>query len=252
MRAAPILGEAIARRISGSVEMIGREEPLVDGDWRSQLREALPGLRILAGLLARQLETAEPAFSVLGRCAAGLATLPAVARRHPEAAIVYFDAHGDCNTPFEHPSPETAYLGGMVLTGASGEWSTGLGGELDLSQVALVGSRDLDPAERKRVAAGELRLVEPGPRLAARMLAAVGNRPVYVHLDCDVLNAGLLPTEYQVPGGLCWDELHDACAALRNRRLIGLEICEYEGIWPDGKAGELDRLIDAIAPLLGV
>jgi arginase family enzyme len=250
MPAAIGLGEEIARRCGGSTHRVGAAEPVVAGGWRVQLREALPGLRLLSADLENRLEAQEPVFTVAGRCAASLATLPVIARRHPETAIVWLDAHGDSNVPSDQPSSEIAYLGGMVLSGAAGEWTTGLGGDLEFSQVILVGGRDLDPPEKARVAAGQLCLVEAGPNLGKRLLAAVGNRSVYVHLDCDVLDAGLLPTEYQVPNGFSYEELREACEALCQRKLIGLEISEYEGEWPDGTVGSPDRLIEAIAPLL--
>ena len=37
--------------------------------------------------------------TALSRCAAALGTLPVVARHHPGAVVVWFDAHGDLETP---------------------------------------------------------------------------------------------------------------------------------------------------------
>jgi hypothetical protein len=37
---------------------------------------------------------------------------------------------------------------------------------------------------------------------------------------------------------------------LAKRRVIGIEIAEYEAEWLDGRAGSPDRLIDAISPLM--
>ena len=78
----------------------------------------------------------------------------------------------------------------------------------------------------------------------------VGNRKVYVHLDCDVLEPGLVPIEYEVPGGLSFEELKACMSELAKRQVIGVEIAEFEAEWRDGRAGSPDRLIDAIAPLL--
>lgn len=71
----------------------------------------------------------------------------------------------------------------------------------------------------------------PGPGLPARFHVAVGERPVYVHLDCDVLAPGVVPTEYAVPDGLTLDELHAACAALAVGEVVGLEVAEFEATW---------------------
>ena len=250
MQGAVSLGNEIAQRYAGSVRSVGASAQIVNGGWALQLREAMPDLRLLAGDLKRRLDTGKPAITVVGRCAAAIATLPVVAKLHPKTAIVYFDAHGDCNTPQDKNVLDSAYLGGMVLTGAAGEWETGLGMDLDLSQVVLVGSRDLDPPERQKIETGRIRLVENGPCFVDRLLAAIGGRSVYIHLDCDVLEGGLVPTEYQVPNGLSYAALEEACTALSKLTVIGLEIAEYEGTWPDGKPANPDRLITSVAPIL--
>jgi arginase len=142
------------------------------------------------------------------------------------------------------------YLGGMVITGAAGHWDSGLGSGLSMSNVVLVGARDLDPHEKQLIASGVLNVVAPGPRLVERLSAAVGNREVYVHLDCDVLEPGLVPIEYQVPGGLTFEELRACAAELGKRRILGVEIAEFESEWLDGRPGSPERLVDALTPLL--
>jgi arginase family enzyme len=138
----------------------------------------------------------------------------------------------------------------MVLTGAAGLWPTGLGADTALSQVVLVGGRDLDPPERARIERGELALVAAGPDLAARLRQAVRGRAVYVHVDCDVLDAGLVPSEYQVPGGFSWPDLAEACAALAKHEVVGVEFAEFEGEWPNGAIDDGGRLVEAAGPLL--
>jgi arginase family enzyme len=186
----------------------------------------------------------------MSRCSAGLATLPVIARCHPDAAVVWFDAHGDCNVPSGTDEDAARYLGGMVLSGAAGEWETGLGVGLDLANVVLVGARDLDPPERRRVESGAIALVPGGPDLARRLKAAVDGRPVYIHLDCDVLDAGLVATEYQCAGGLSFAELGEAFASLVAGDVIGLEVAEFEDRWPDGRPNPPDALLSAIRPVI--
>jgi len=77
----------------------------------------------------------------------------------------------------------------------------------------------------------------------------VGNREVYVHLDCDVLEPGLVPIEYQVPGGLSFEDLRACAAELSKRRIVGVEIAEFESEWLDGRPGSPERLVDALTPL---
>jgi arginase family enzyme len=78
----------------------------------------------------------------------------------------------------------------------------------------------------------------------------VGDRDVYVHLDCDVLEPGLVPIEYEVAGGLTFESLRACATELAKRKVVGVEIAEFEAEWLDGRPGSPDRLIDAIAPLI--
>jgi len=96
----------------------------------------------------------------------------------------------------------------------------------------------------------ELALVEAGPELPARLRRAVAGRAVYVHIDCDVLDPGLVPTEYQVPGGLTLDDLAAACAALAEGELIGIEIAEFESVPSEGQPVGAVELVTALGPLL--
>jgi arginase len=247
MAGAVVMGDALAAATGLPKTEIGDPAPAQGAGWAAELEAARPGLAILQRVLAEGLAAGARPLTTLGRCAAALGVLPAVARARPDAAIVWFDAHGDCNTP-DHSA--TGYLGGMVLTGAAGRWDSGLGAGLDLGRVVLVGARDLDPFERALIAGGALRLEARGPDLPARLRAALGGRPAYVHLDCDVLDPGLVPTEYQVEGGLSLDDLREACAAIAEGGVAGLEVAEFEATWPDGEPGDPAPLVAALAPLL--
>jgi arginase len=248
MAGALAIGAALETRLDVTAVTVGVRAPPLSAGWSEELEAARPDLEALAARLDAVLASGAPSLLVQGRCAAALATLPAVKRRHPEALVVWFDAHGDSNLPSQSA---TGYLGGLVLTGAAGLWDTGLGQGLDLADVVLVGARDLDPPELALIAAGAPRLVAAGSSLADRLAAAIGDRPVYVHLDCDVLNPGLVPTEYRVPGGLSFADLKDACAVLARNPVIGLEIAEFEASFVDtGEPGDTGVLLDAFAPLL--
>jgi arginase len=242
------VGAALEARLGLPAERVGVQAPPLAAGWSEELEAARPGLEALSARLDAVLADGKALLVTQGRCAASIAALPVVLRHHPEALVVWFDAHGDCNQP-AHST--TGYLGGMVLTGAAGVWDTGLGQGLDLADVVLVGARDLDPCEAALIAAGGPRLVSSGPGIAQRLAAAIGDRPVYVHLDCDVLEPGLAPTEYSVENGLSFADLRDACAVLARNRVIGLEIAEFEDVFAQtGAAGDVDALLDALAPLL--
>jgi arginase len=250
MRGASTLGAALAKRRGLPPRRIGTPSQPIRGGWAAQLEAAVSDLRQLGAHIGHILDRGARPLSVMGRCAASLATLPQVARRRRNAAVVWLDAHGDCNVPTQGAESAGNYRGGMVLTGAAGLWETGLGADLDLGQVVLVGGRDFDPPERARIERGELALVEVGPDLGARLRQAVRDRAVYVHIDCDVLDAGLVPTEYQVPGGFSLRDLAEACAVLAEHEVVGVEFTEFEGEWPSGEIDDGSRLVEATELLL--
>jgi arginase family enzyme len=201
-------------------------------------------LRFIPSAMQEKLAT----LKEIGRCAAALATLPIVARHWPEACVIWLDAHADCNTPSSVPIP---YLGGMPISAAAGLWNSGLGSGLRLTNVVLVGSRDIDPDEQRLIDAGTPQLVTVGPDLPSRLRRAVAGRSVYVHLDCDVLEPGIVPTEYLSPGGLSLQELRTAMEVLSQEDTVGLEIAEYEATWPnDDTIASPGSLLDALQPLL--
>jgi len=242
------LGNALARRLEVMPTVVASpREPLPTTLWDEQLSAARDDLLEFGQALATSLARGDRCISAMSRCAAGLATIPALVRHHPNACVVWFDAHGDSNLPSSNAVP---YLGGMVITGAAGHWDSGLGGGLSFSNVVLVGARDLDPHEKQLIDSGVLTIIRPGPDLVARLREAVGPREAYVHLDCDVLEPGLVPIEYEVPGGLSLSELQACAAELARRHVIGVEIAEFESHWRDGRPADPDILVDALAPLL--
>lgn len=106
-----------------------------------------------------------------GCCCSHVGAVQGLARRGPRLGVVWFDAHGDLNTPETSPSGN---LWGMPLrmlidTGA-----------IDAVDVALVGARNLDPAEDVFIA--EMGIDDSLDR------ALAGVDAVYVALDVDVLD----------------------------------------------------------------
>ncbi|HEY2780277.1 MAG TPA: arginase family protein [Steroidobacteraceae bacterium] len=248
MHGAVAIGNALAQRLEISPTTLSSAKPPLAAGWQAELDAAAHELREIQQRIDQVMTAGRASLMALGRCAASIATLPIVARHHPDACVVWFDAHGDSNLP---STTATGYLGGMVLSGASGRWPTGWGDDLDLANVILVGARDLDPSERGLIAAGVIRCIAPGPDLAAQLSAAIGDGPVYIHLDCDALEPGLVPVEVPVPGGLSLADLRGAAEILARNDVVGLEIAEYEATWAHtGLPGDSRGLLEALHPIL--
>jgi arginase family enzyme len=248
MVASAVLADELAARLGVEPVVVGTPEPPLGAHWAAELAAARPALEAMAARYAEVLAAGRRPVTALSRCAVALATLPAVAEHRPGTVVLWFDAHGDVHTP---ATTGTGYLGGLALSGPIGLWDSGLGAGLPAADAVLVGARDLDPAERALVADGTVRLLVPGADLPGRLAEVVAGRPVYVHLDCDVLAPDEVPTEYRVPGGLTLADLRAAAEVLARGEVVGLEAGEIEATGdPVQDAAHARALADALQPLL--
>jgi arginase family enzyme len=248
MRASPLLAAALADRLGTGVTRLGTAGPATDRGWRIELEAARPLLTRVAAEHERLLAAGRVPVTALGRCAAALATLPVLARHRPDAVVVWCDGHADLNTP---GTTTTGFLGGLALAGPLGLWASGLGAGLVPGSVVLVGARDLDPAERRLVADGVVDLVPPGPDLPALLAAVLGDRPRWLHVDCDVLEPGDVPTGYHVPGGLALADLAAAAAVVAAGEVVGVQVAELVADGAEAvTAAGVARLVAALGPVL--
>ena len=127
-----------------------------------------------------------------GTCGVEAAPLAYLNERYDgDLAVVWFDAHGDLNIPESSPS---GHFHGMVLRTLMGEGPPAYVRELrlplDPAQVFLVGTRDLDPAERDFIAAAGISITAPDEFPSSeRLVDEIRSRQfthVYLHIDLDV------------------------------------------------------------------
>ncbi|WP_052850162.1 arginase family protein [Streptomyces avicenniae] len=227
---------------------VGTPAPAADDDWTVSLPQAEATLEGLRKAVTESLRGDDLTVMVNNTCSASLASLPAVARAHPDAVVLYIDAHGDFNTP---ATTDTGYLGGMVLSGACGLWESGHGAGLKPTQAVLVGARDIDGGERALIAQAGVRVIPPPEATAENVLAAVGEAPVWVHIDWDVLDPGPVPADYTVPDGMTPEQIRAIFEAIPASRLIGFEIAEFNATLDDTvNERAVAVILDMIAPAL--
>jgi arginase family enzyme len=193
--------EALARALGGTI--VGEAEPAAPRDWFHDLETSRPVLEAAARAAAA------PGVITASDCTICMGTFAAVVAREPSVRFLWLDAHGDFNTPDTTPS---GFLGGMCLAAACGVWSDG---RVDPARVHMVGVRDLDEDEREVVARAGLRMGVPH------------HGPVYVHLDCDVLDPAVHASQFPVPGGLGLEALGGLLAGL-DGRVVGIEVTALE------------------------
>lgn len=227
---------------------IGRVSPGKNDQWSTALPEAGATLTALQAALVQAIDRGNRPLMVANTCAASLASLPVAARRHPDAILLWIDAHGDFNTPF---TTESGYLGGMVLAAACGMWDSGHGSGINPKNVIVIGGRDIDPAEADLMEHAGIRIIPPSKATSQAVLSEIGDRQIWIHVDWDVLEPCHIPAAYAIADGLLPETLRDIFAALPKHRIAGVELAEFEasGDWSRDEAA-LKIIADIVSPLL--
>ena len=208
--------------------------------------------RFLSAL--RELERLAPerVFTVGGTCGAEAAPVAYLAGRHNALGAVWFDAHGDLNTPGSSPS---GHFHGMVLRTLLGdgprEFTDRIASPLYPANVVVAGARDLDAAECDFIESAGVGLVEGWPPdAAARIigsLSAASVTQLYVHIDVDVFDPATYGDAlFAVPDG---PSLESVAAVVREViaqfDLVGVGIVESRGQTPSAPQALRAFLVDS-------
>jgi arginase len=174
----------------------------------------------IAGLVAEVTRERKVPIVLGGDHSVAIGTLGGMAAVHGPGGVLWFDAHGDLNTPETSPSGN---VHGMPLGAALGLASDAFASDawplpaLDPRRVALVGIRSLDEGERDLVKDLGISVhtmsdldrkgIEPVVREAVERVS--GAPFVHVSLDMDVVDPEAAPgVGTPVRGGLSYREAH--------------------------------------------
>lgn len=155
-------------------------------------------------------------FVIGGDHSLAIGSLAACLRRYgPELCVLWIDAHTDINTD---KTTVTGNIHGIPLASAMGLCSDpslricheyALKGE----NIFVLGGRSIDPPEQEICRKEGVHLISPqqirsDPEGIARQVAEqVGDRPLYISFDTDVLDANhFTATGLPVPNGIGWEE----------------------------------------------
>jgi arginase len=172
-----------------------------------------------------------------------IGSIGGLASLHGPGAVLWFDAHGDLNTPETTPSGN---VHGMPLAAALGRAGAAFESErwplpsIEPNRVALIGIRSLDPGEREvvketgiavyTIADVDRRGVEP---VLVEALERVSGAPfVHVSVDLDVVDPDVAPgVGSPVRGGFSYREAHLMMELVAESGLLSsLELVEVNPI----------------------
>lgn len=117
--------------------------------------------------------------------------------------IVWFDAHGDFNTPETSVSNILAGMPLAILAGLAGPlWreSAMLAAIVPTDRMVIAGVRELDDAEEQLLRSTDVQILRHAESLSGRTFADAMDRlankvdDIYVHIDLDVLDPSLVPS----------------------------------------------------------
>jgi arginase len=179
-----------------------------------------------------------------------------------ETGVVWFDSHGDFNTP---ETTTSGFLDGMALAMLTGRCWRGLMDEVPgftpiaEDRVVLVGARDLDPPEADALARSRIvpisatSIRERDAGQLSSSLGALSRRVqrIYVHIDLDVLDpAAGRANAFAAADGLMAADLEYAVRTIgRHGSVAGAALTAYDPTCDaDGRVCE--AALDLLGPLM--
>jgi arginase len=197
VRGAQTLAPLIGKRLGVEPRTIGTPAEPGENGYEQDLRDSRGCLLEAGGQVDDALAAGRRPVLVAPDCSVSVTTLPAVVRHAPGATILWLDAHADFNTP---ETTVSKYLGGMCLAAACGLWDAGFEDlpVVDPTAVVTCGLRDVEGPEGVLLETrGVTRIGRP-----SLLAEAIRDRPVFVHLDLDILDPSVLSSPFPAPGGL--------------------------------------------------
>jgi len=174
-------------------------------------------------------------------------SITGIMKHRRDLAVVWVDAHGDCNTPETSPSknyhgmPLAHILGWFQHRVTGFDWCDDFlatSGPLPEENVALIALRDVDPPERALLRACGVHVftmqdidrygIGPIMEMALERIDPKGRRPLHLSFDIDSCDPTIAPgTGTKARGGLSYREAHYICERLAcTHRLGSMDLVE--------------------------
>jgi arginase len=237
-----------------------RVAELAPGSWRAEIQTSFELMRMLSGAVREALESGRLPIVLAGNCNTAVGTLAGLGTN--STGVAWFDAHADFNTP---ETTASGFLDGTAVAIITGRCWTQLAATVpDFEpvpddRVCLIGTRDIDSLEGGLLDLSAVDVIEPR-KLRSDLASALVSikehvQQMYVHLDLDVLDAGVAAANsFAVAGGLTIEDVEYALAEMaRQFRIAGITLSAYDPATDtNGAAAKAAiRLICAAAGLAG-
>lgn len=189
-------------------------EDIVLADAGDVIVEGLPpraALDAVAAAVERLAREGALPLTLGGDHSISVGTSEGLRRVHGDLAHIVFDAHLDLRETYE----------GNELSHACGTRRMALAGPTAVLGVRSGAREEYADADALLAAWSE------GLDLPEAARRAIGDKPVFLSIDLDVLDPGVLPgTGNPEPGGPSYVELREAILALTDFRIVGIDLAE--------------------------
>ena len=219
-------------------------------EFRTEVQTQFELYRALAERVAEARENRKFPLILSGNCGATLGAIGGAGRKR--LGIIWFDAHGEFNTP---ETTLSGFLDGMGIAIATGLCWKRLAASIPgfhpvtNSNFMLIGGRDFDEGERDRLEQSGVNVIdstafEQGSVQNALdsglSKLAVDVDEVHLHIDPDVLNSKEAPAnsyQFMTEGGMSVEELSEAIALIKKHlKITSITIASSEPEYdPQGK-----------------
>ena len=205
-------------------------------------------LRAAVDLLKK--EAPASTFMVGGTCASEIAPVSYLNHKYKgDLGVLWFDAHGDLNSP---DSSASKHFHGMPLRSLLGHGERSvvdaMFSQLSSSQVFVLGGRDFDQPEIDFIEETDITHLSPQQLsdvdATVEAIKVKGFKNLYVHVDLDVLEPADFPHMLlPVANGIMVDQLIALIAALKQHfNIVGSSIVEFVPKEEGGLAA-LDKIV---------
>lgn len=236
------LGEALperrevgALRRSGIADELQAEWIDIEPDFAAADDPVVAVNRALSAAIQAQAPKVPVVFA--NDCTSCLGMVKGLEAQDP--GILWYDSHGDFNTPETTPS---GFLGGMPLAALVGRGNRHLMRGVNLKPVAeadviVTDVRNLDPEEGIMLRQSDVTIFE---RLDDLNAAALPDRPLYIHFDTDIVDCAEMPAmSYPEPGG---PSLNECVASLKHVMEEGKVVGILFSLWNDTLDGSAEAM----------
>lgn len=219
-------------------------------EFRAEVQTQFQLYRSVAQRVAEAKQNGKFPLVLSGNCGATVGVLAGTGAKQP--GVIWFDAHGEFNTP---ETTSSGFLDGMGLAIITGRCWTKLAASipnfrpLPGEHIVLIGGRNFDDGEQERLEQAGARVVDADAigqtNIREVLLPAITNlqnyiEEVHLHIDLDALNPKEAPGNGFVTddSGLRVEELSEAINYIKeNLNVTSATVASFDPRYdPEGKA----------------